>query len=170
MLYLCPNFQIDSIANMPTEIERKFLVNSDNWRGSVSKQKTITQGYLANTDRGSIRIRVTDDSASLNIKSMTLGVRRSEYDYPVPLTEAREILDTLCMQPLIEKTRYYIEQENHTWEIDVFTGANSGLVVAEIELSDTEEEFSRPDWLGPEISDEPRYYNVCLVEKPYSSW
>jgi adenylate cyclase len=153
-----------------TEIERKFLVKNDSWRDLSTNSKQIIQGYLANTERGSIRIRVAGEDASLNIKSMTLGVTRSEYDYTIPADDARAMLETLCIQPLIEKTRYYVKHGGHTWEIDDFAGANAGLVVAELELQSHDEAFERPPWLGKEVSDDPRYYNVCLTEHPYSSW
>jgi adenylate cyclase len=155
---------------MATEIERKFLVKDDSWRDLSTNSKQIIQGYLANTERGSIRIRIAGDNASLNIKSMTLGVTRSEYDYAIPTDDARTMLENLCMRPLIEKTRYYVKHGGHTWEIDAFAGANAGLVVAELELQSHDEPFERPPWLGNEVSDDPRYYNVCLIEHPYSSW
>lgn len=155
---------------MATEIERKFLVKDDSWRDLSTNSKQIIQGYLANTERGSIRIRITGDKASLNIKSMTLGVTRSEYDYAIPADDARAMLENLCMQPLIEKTRYYVKHDKHTWEIDDFAGANAGLVVAELELQVHDEPFESPPWLGKEVSDDPRYYNVCLTEHPFSSW
>lgn len=155
---------------MATEIERKFLVKNDSWHDKVHKRKHMVQGYLANTERGSIRIRLAGDEAHLNIKSMTLGVTRTEYDYPIPASDAHGILKELCMQPLIEKTRYYVTENQHTWEIDVFAGENAGLIVAEIELKDKDEAFDRPGWLGDEVSDDPRYYNVSLVEKPFSCW
>lgn len=155
---------------MATEIERKFLVKNDSWRDLSTNSKLIIQGYLANTERGSIRIRITGENASLNIKSMTLGVTRSEYDYAIPADDARAMLETLCMQPLIEKTRYYVKHGGHTWEIDAFAGANAGLVVAELELRAQDEPFEHPPWLGEEVSHDPRYYNVCLTEHPYSTW
>ena len=155
---------------MPIEIERKFLLKDESWRKLVIKSKNITQGYLANTGRSSIRIRLSDDHASLNIKSMTIGVTRTEFDYPVPAEEAKILLQELCTGPLIEKTRHYIEYRGHTWEIDEFSGENAGLIVAEIELDDQNEGFAVPDWLGNEVSHDPRYYNICLTEHPYSAW
>ncbi len=154
---------------MATEIERKFLVSSDDWRIQVRKSVDMQQGYLSSNGRSSIRIRVSDQAAFINIKSATLGVRRSEFEYPVPLPDAREML-TLCEGALIDKTRHYIDFEGHTWEVDVFRGDNAGLVVAEIELGDETEPFVRPDWLGDEVSDDTRYYNVCLVSHPYKNW
>lgn len=159
-----------SIADVGTEIERKFLVTDDAWRGRASRSRRIVQGYLANTERGSIRVRIAGEDAALNIKSMTLGVERSEFDYPIPLADAEHILQQLCMQPLIEKTRYDLKAGAHLWEIDEFQGANAGLVVAEIELTRSDEPFERPAWLGEEVSDDPRYYNVCLVTHPYCNW
>ena len=159
-----------SIADMATEIERKFLLRNDHWRAQAGRQQRVVQGYLANTDRGSIRIRLHGDRASLNVKGMTLGVTRPEFDYAIPVADAEQMLRALCMKPLIEKTRYHVIHEGHTWEIDEFHGDNAGLVVAEIELGDKSETFSMPDWLGAEVSDDPRYYNVCLVERPFRTW
>jgi len=155
---------------MGTEIERKFLVINDNWRSSVTKSSHYTQGYFATNDKCSIRIRISDDKAELNIKSATLGISRSEYNYTIPLADAEEMLNKLCIRPLIEKTRFHVEYENHLWEIDEFTGDNEGLVVAEIELDTTETEFTKPAWVGDEVSNDVRYYNVCLVEKPFTTW
>ena len=155
---------------MPTEIERKFLLKNDRWREQVSRQQPIAQGYLANTERGSVRARLIGNQAFLSIKSMTLGVSRAEFEYPIPVADAEYILHHLCLRPIIEKTRYYVEQDRHLWEIDVFEGDNAGLVVAEIELTAADEAFHKPDWLGVEVSDDPRYYNVKLIEHPYSQW
>jgi adenylate cyclase len=155
---------------MATEIERKFLVVNDGWRGAVQRRARYRQGYLASGPASSVRIRTSEDGAWLNIKGATLGVRRSEYEYPIPLTDADEMLDELCDGALIEKTRYFVEHQGKIWEIDVFDGANDGLVVAEIELDSEDEAFARPDWLGEEVSHDRRYYNVSLVNHPYSSW
>ena len=155
---------------MATEIERKFLLRDDSWRVEVDSSVTIRQGYLAGSEKSSIRIRVAGDKANINIKSATLDVTRKEYEYEVPLAEANEILDTLCEGPLIEKTRYHVHHGAHVWEIDEFIGDNQGLLVAEIELGDADENFERPDWLGEEVSDDHRYYNVCLVTHPYKDW
>lgn len=155
---------------MATEIERKFLVTDDSWRSHCHKAIRIVQGYLANTERGSIRVRISDDNAQLNIKSMTLGISRSEFEYPIPVEDANLMLEKLCMQPLVEKTRHLLNYAGHHWEIDEFCGANAGLIVAELELEDTHEAFDSPPWLGKEVSDDPRYYNVCLIQQPYSSW
>jgi len=155
---------------MATEIERKFLVTSDSWRQEANGGTPFRQGYLIGSEKASVRIRIEGERANINIKSATLGVTRQEYEYAIPLDDAETMLDTLCEQPQIEKTRYLVPHEGHTWEVDVFAGDNEGLIVAEIELADEDEAFARPSWLGEEVSDDTRYYNVCLVKHPYSEW
>jgi adenylate cyclase len=155
---------------MATEIERKFLLLDDGWRSAVRDSDDIVQGYLANTERGSIRVRLSGVQASLNLKSMTLGVTRSEFDYPIPAADARVILQSLCMRPLIEKTRHHVPFAGHDWEIDEFRGDNAGLIVAELELRHPDEHFTPPPWLGDDVSGDPRYYNVNLIDHPYRSW
>ena len=157
-------------ARMAIEIERKFLIRDDSWRSRAGTGTAMRQGYLAGDGQASVRVRVEGPRAALNIKSATLGMRRQEYEYAIPLADAEEILDTLCRRPLIEKTRFEIEDGGHTWEIDVFAGDNAGLVVAEIELGSEDETFARPDWLGEEVTGDTRYYNVCLVTHPYKDW
>ena len=155
---------------MATEIERKFLIRDAAWRQQADAGVRMRQGYMHGGERASVRVRVQGDQAFLNIKSATLGVKRSEYDYPIPLRDAEEILDKLCAVPLIEKTRYHVEYAGHTWEVDVFEGDNAGLVVAEIELDREDQAFEKPSWAGEEVSHDPRYYNVCLVRHPYKEW
>jgi adenylate cyclase len=155
---------------MPTEIERKFLLHDDSWRNSVSHQQRIIQGYMANTDKCSVRIRVSGDKANINIKSMTIDISRSEYEYPVPVNEANDMLHSLCIKPLIEKTRNYVNDNGHTWEIDEFEGDNKGLVIAELELDKADQQFVSPPWLGKEVSGDLRYFNISLVKNPYKDW
>lgn len=155
---------------MPIEIERKFLLKNDSWRKQVDQGKDYIQGYLIGSRHASVRVRIEGDIAFLNIKSATLGVRRQEYEYAIPVSDAREMLSKLCEQPLIEKTRYLIQDQNLCWEIDVFKGENEGLVVAEVELESEQQQFASPAWLGEEVSDDPRYYNVSLVQHPYKNW
>ena len=155
---------------MGLEIERKFLVKSDDWRAMADPGTRYRQGYLVGSKHASVRVRIEGDCAKLNIKSATLGIRRQEYEYPIPLDEAQALLDTLCERPQIEKVRYTLRHGDHLWEIDVFEGANAGLVVAEVELASEEEALALPDWVGEEVSEDPRYYNVCLVKHPYSEW
>lgn len=157
-------------AALAREVERKFLIRDESWREHADEGQRMRQGYLIGAARASIRVRTAGEQAWLNIKSATLGVERREYEYPVPLADAEEMLAELCERPLIEKVRYELAWGGHTWEIDVFEGENAGLIVAEIELADAEEAFERPPWLGEEVSDDPRYYNVCLIHHPYSQW
>jgi len=155
---------------MAIEIERKFLLCSDEWRSQVSKKSVMRQGYLSTNKEASVRIRLVENIAQINVKSATLGMLRSEYEYEIPAHDAQEMLDNLCEKPLIEKTRHYVIFAGHEWEIDVFTGDNAGLVVAEVELNDIDEKINKPAWLGQEVTEEKRYYNVCLVRNPYKDW
>jgi len=156
---------------MPVEIERKFLVLGDAWRREVVRSRHMAQGYLAGppSSRCSVRVRVAGEEAWLNIKSATPGVERDEYEYPIPLADAERLLATLAGDQ-VEKIRHDIERDGHVFEIDEFLGANEGLVVAEIELAHADEVFARPAWLGREVSDLERYYNVNLATRPYSLW
>ena len=158
---------------MPVEIERKFLVKNDTWWSAVAHSTQIRQGYLVPTEKmgkASVRIRLEGDKANVNIKSATLGMHRMEYEYPIPKDEAIEMLDQLCEKPQISKNRHRVNYGDHVWEIDEFFGDNAGLIVAEIELSAIDEVFEIPDWLGMEVTDDKRYYNVNLVKHPYSDW
>lgn len=155
---------------MATEIERKFLLKNDGWKEYADEGTCYRQGYFSRPEKASIRVRTSPDKAFLNIKSAELGVRRLEYEYEIPKKDADEMLERLCEPPLIEKTRFHVSHADHVWEIDVFHGDNAGLVVAEIELSDENEGFDLPAWVGEEVSDDPRYYNVCLVKHPYKNW
>lgn len=155
---------------MAVEIERKFLLTDDSWRQEASAPVRYCQGYLTSSEQSSVRVRIQGDKAFLNIKSATLGVSRQEYEYAIPLDDAEKILDDLCNKPLIEKNRYFIKRGSHTWEIDEFLGDNEGLVVAELELQSENELFDKPVWVAEEVSDDARYYNVCLVTHPYKDW
>ena len=161
---------------MPIEIERKFLVSGDGWRAAAHKVVPMAQGYLndlATVDGGamnaSVRVRIEGDEARLNLKSRELGASRQEFDYPIPLADARALL-ALCVGGLVDKRRHYVRFEGHLWEVDEFLGDNAGLVVAEIELEGVDEAFARPAWLGPEATHAPRYYNLALASRPYSQW
>jgi len=155
---------------MAIEIERKFLLKNDSWRAIAGQGVEYIQGYLVGSKNASVRVRIEGDQAYLNIKSATLGIRRLEYEYPVPVDEAREILETLCEQPLIKKKRYHVTLGEDTWEIDEFDDENAGLVVAEIELANENIQPDLPDWIGKEVSEDPRYYNVSLVKHPFKTW
>ncbi len=155
---------------MPLEIERKFLLAHDGWKQHVSRRLVMRQGYLGTPGgRASVRVRIEGDVANLNIKASVVGSARAEYEYAIPMDEAEQMLATLCVGR-VEKTRHYVEREGLTWEIDAFEGDNAGLVVAEIELDAIDEVFTRPDWLGREVTDDARYYNHALAMTPYRNW
>lgn len=155
---------------MAIEIERKFLVIDDRWRDGVVASTTMRQGYLTGDARGSVRLRIAGKRAHLNIKGATVGRSRLEFEYPIPLADAEQMLGELCDGPLVEKVRHLVRVGRHDWEVDVFSGANAGLVVAEIELDAVDEIFERPPWIGREVTEEVRYYNACLAKHPYREW
>ncbi len=160
---------------MAQEIERKFLVANDGWRSLITypgnTSKAYCQGYIATAQPGqSVRVRVADDQGYLTIKGPAKGLSRAEFEYAIPLTDAQEMLQTLCLKPLIEKTRYRLPVGDIVWEIDEFVGENAGLIVAEVELLAEVQHFERPDWLGEEVSGIAKYYNASLVTYPYSQW
>lgn len=155
---------------MAIEIERKFLLLNNAWRNEVSHSCHYQQGYLSSNSQSSIRIRTADDQAWLNIKSATIGNQRLEYEYSIPLADAKEIMAQLCNKPVINKTRYFVHRTPHLWEIDEFYDDNDGLIVAEIELSTPDEHFELPEWLGAEVTQDLRYYNNNLIQHPYREW
>ena len=154
---------------MGIEIERKFLVISDEWK-QLAKPVFMRQGYLNSEPGRVVRVRIEDQSAMLTIKGKAVGLVRGEWEYPIPLVDAQELLDGLCEQPLIEKNRYRIHLDGFIWEVDEFFGANAGLVVAEIELDDPRQVFAKPAWIGEEVSEDHRYANANLFKHPYSTW
>ena len=155
---------------MALEIERKFLVINDKWRDYVLSESVLKQGYIANQENATVRIRVANGKAHLNIKSATTGITRAEYEYEIPVSDAEKMLQEIAQQPFIDKTRYKVRCGAHIWDLDLFAGENSGLVMAEIELTSEDESFELPEWAGAEVSGDPRYYNSCLVKKPFSTW
>ncbi|MFO1417553.1 MAG: CYTH domain-containing protein [Methylotetracoccus sp.] len=155
---------------MAIEIERKFLVNGDSWKQEADPPAYLRQAYLTRDHDCSIRVRTDGQRAWMNIKGATVGVQRAEYEYEIPLADGIELVERFARGPVIEKWRYVIPAGRHHWEIDVFEGENSGLVVAEIELDDPADEFARPDWLGEEVTHDVRYYNTQLSLHPYRQW
>jgi adenylate cyclase len=155
---------------MGVEIERKFLLRDDSWRVDADAGVRMRQGYLTSSEHCSIRVRIRDDDAFLGIKSATSPIRRLEFEFAIPVTEAETLLGELCVDSPVEKTRYHIRHGQHLWEIDVFEGANAGLIVAEIELTHEDEAFDKPAWLGDEVSHDARYFNMNLARRPYSRW
>ena len=155
---------------MAFEIERKFLVTSDNWRDEVYKIIEIKQAYFCNTAKASLRIRVTDQDAFISSKSMSRSITRHEFEYAIPKHDAEFMLENMCEGSAVIKTRRLVKYGAHIWEIDEFHGDNDGLVVAEIELDYEDEAFEKPLWLGQEVSDDIRYLNISLVNHPFKNW
>ena len=154
---------------MAEEIERKFLVAGEDWR-ALSRGTRYRQGYLSTVKERTVRVRTVGDKGFLTIKGVTIGATRSEYEYEIPAADADEMLDDLCEKPIIEKNRYKILLDDVTWEVDEFLGVNDGLVVAEVELQSEDQSFPKPDWIGEEVTDDPRYFNANLVARPFSTW
>ncbi|MDJ0923555.1 MAG: CYTH domain-containing protein [Acidimicrobiia bacterium] len=154
---------------MATEIERKYLVAGEEWR-ALGRGSDFRQGYLSTVKERTVRVRVAGERGYLTIKGITLDATREEYEYEIPVGEAARMLEQLCEQPIIEKTRYEIDWAGLTWEVDEFRGVNAGLVVAEVELGDPNQEIELPPWVGDDVTDDPRYFNSNLIARPFSSW
>jgi adenylate cyclase len=159
---------------MGIEIERKFLLKNEDWTSLVTESRVIKQGYLQTgmeaAQKSSVRIRISNDDANINIKSLDLSIVRQEYEYSIPLDDAEEMMATLCGDTVIEKTRYHVPYGSHLWEVDIFEGDNDGLQVAEVELGSEDESFEKPDWVADEVTDDRRYYNICLLKHPFKLW
>ena len=154
---------------MGKEIERKFLVRGDVWR-SLAMGTSYRQGYLNSAKERTVRIRTIDEKAFLTIKGLTVGATRSEYEYEIPLADCNAMLDALAEKPIIEKKRYKVPLKGLTWEIDEFFGDNAGLIVAEVELESETQIFEKPEWVGEEVTADPRYFNSNLIKHPYRKW
>ena len=152
---------------MAKEIERKFLVKEGSWRNE--KGTRYRQGYLSSVKERVVRVRTINDKSYLTIKGLTVGACRLEFEYEIPRQDADTLLD-ICEKPLIEKNRYKIEHGGFVWEVDEFFGENRGLIVAEIELDSEDQIFSKPDWVGNEVTGDPRYFNSNLIKNPYTKW
>ncbi len=161
---------------MGVEIERKYLVTSDAWRTAAHAVIPMAQGYLNDTasidsgaQKASVRVRIQGHQAFLNMKSREIGHTRQEFDYPIPVEDARALL-ALCAGGLIDKRRHLVEHGGLLWEVDEFLGDNAGLVVAEVELASADQAIDLPEWVGEEVTDQVRYYNLALAAKPYNRW
>lgn len=154
---------------MGIEIERKFLVNDDSWRATAGDGLDCRQGYLASGGGKTVRVRMIGEQAFLTIKGATSGLTRSEFEYEIPVDDAKAML-LLCGGAVVEKRRFFVEHGGMTWEVDVFAGANDGLVMAEIELDSEDQRFGLPVWIGKEVSGDPRYYNAQLARHPFKEW
>jgi CYTH domain-containing protein len=152
---------------MATEIEKKFLVKEGIWRKQEGTK--YRQGYLNSAKERIVRVRTVKDKGYLTIKGITVGASRMEFEYQIPHQEA-EVLLGICERPLIEKNRYVVKEGGFVWEIDEFLGENRGLIVAEVELESEDQQFPRPDWVGEEVTGDPRYFNSNLIKNPYTKW
>ena len=154
---------------MGVEIERKFLLNGDEWR-SLARGTVYRQGYLSSQKERTVRVRTVDDQGFLTIKGASVGMTRLEYEYEIPVEDAVALLEELCEKPIIEKIRRKIDYAGFVWEVDEFLGENEGLIMAEIELENEEQPFEKPPWIGEEVSGDARYFNSNLSRKPFSVW
>lgn len=154
---------------MGKEIERKFLVKDDSFKNLTQGIK-YRQGYLNSMKERVVRVRTIDDKGFLTVKGITTGATRVEYEYEIPVKDADAMLDDLCEKPLIEKNRYKIGFESFIWEVDEFFGENQGLIVAEVELEREDQHFEKPEWISEEVTGDPKYFNLNLIQNPYSKW
>ena len=152
------------------EIERRFLIRNEEWRRGADIGREISEGYLACSSSSSVRIRCSADQASITVKGTATGIIRQEFEYPVPVADAEQMIDRLCAGGVVRKCRYRLHFDVDLWEIDVYQGSNQGLVLAEIELRSASQEFVRPEWLGDEVSTDPRYFSVRLATTPWLRW
>ncbi len=152
---------------MGKEIERKFMVKEGAWRNA--KGTRCRQGYLNSAKERNVRVRTMEDKAYLTIKGIAIGASRMEFEYEIPLQDADELLE-ICEKPLIEKTRYKVQEGGFVWEVDEFFRENQGLIVAEVELESEDQELPKPEWVGEEVTGDPRYFNSNLIKKPYANW
>ena len=155
---------------MGLEIERKFIVSDLQWLPTDTPRSYIRQGYLSTEPSRTVRVRIIDSMAKITIKGANINGARAEYEYDIPVPEAREMLDNLCLSPQIEKYRYFLPVGPHQWEIDHFLGENAGLIIAEVELQAIDEEIHLPPWLGKEVTIDHKYSNSFLSLHPYSTW
>lgn len=154
---------------MALEIEKKFLLNTEAWRPPVPG-KEYCQGYLSTDKNRTVRVRTIDNQGFLTVKGASIGCVREEFEYEIPFGEAREMLTSLCHQPLIRKIRTTLPIDDLIWEIDEFLDHNQGLILAEVELTHEHQSITLPGWIGPEVTGDPRYYNSNLVIHPYNTW
>lgn len=156
---------------MGREIERKFLIKGEQWRSLSHGGKYYCQGYIPTSQAGTtVRVRIIENQGYLTIKGPSVGNVRDEFEYMIPLTDAQDILHSLCERPYIEKTRHKILIDGLIWEIDEFLGDNLGLILAEVELLESNQTINLPPWVGSEVSQDHRYYNSNLAKHPYKYW
>jgi CYTH domain-containing protein len=154
---------------MGKEIERKFLVNDTSYRKYGNSEKII-QGFLSVDKDRVVRLRASGGKGVLTIKGSGNGIERIEFEYSIPLIDAIELINNLCLKPIIEKYRYKIFHDGLIWEVDEFLNENEGLIIAEVELDHPDQEITLPDWVGKEVTNDDRYYNINLVKEPFRHW
>ncbi len=154
---------------MGIEIERKFLLVGEAWK-KLAQGVRYRQGYLSTSKESTVRVRTIENTGYLTVKGKSTGATRSEFEYEIPVEDANAMLDQLCAKPLIEKNRYKIDYQGFTWEVDEFFGENQGLVVAEIELESEDQPYTKPEWVGAEVTQDQRYFNSNLARNPYCRW
>ena len=154
---------------MAVEIERKFLVDLERCP-LPANGRLIRQGYIQTTTNTAVRVRIRGDSAFLTLKGENRGAARSEFEYSIPVEDALQIVAEMCEGRVVEKTRYEIPFANHLWEVDIFSGKNQGLCIAEVELASEDEPVDLPPWVTEEVTGDPRYYNANLLGHPYQDW
>jgi adenylate cyclase len=161
-----------SLAGMGIETERKFLVTDDSWRAQVRRTNLVRQGYLSTEVDRVVRVRLVDDAVgAITVKGRRSGDQRAEFECPVPAADAAAMIDTLCLQPLIEKRRHLLDLAPGEWVVDEFLGANAGLVVAEVEYEPSQAaDLPVPTWVSADVTEQDRYRNSQLVQRPYSTW
>jgi CYTH domain-containing protein len=150
------------------EIERKFLLKNDNWKKLVSKSIHIKQGYISTNPLSVVRIRITDSKAFLTLKSKGSGISRPEYEYEIPTQDAEEMYNLFCTESGLVKIRHIVEYKCHKFEIDEFEGRLKGLIFAEVEINSENEKIDFPEWIGEEVTGNPKYFNSNLVKADYS--
>jgi adenylate cyclase len=155
---------------MGIEIERKFLIKNNNWRSGNEPHTLYRQGYISIGSESVVRVRIVGQTGTLTVKGKSDGAQRKEFEYEIPLSDANELLNEICLKPIIEKYRYKIDYDKLIWEVDEFIGDNSGLILAEVELQDVHQDVALPDWVGEEVTEDQKYYNSNLVKNPYKNW
>jgi adenylate cyclase len=148
---------------MPLEVERKFLITNDGWKARVVRSVFLRDGLIASSNGNKVRVRIADEKATVTIKGPRKMMSRAEFEYRIPMSDAEAILTHMCQGHVLEKRRHFVEHSNVTWEIDVYEGSLHGIVIAEIELSHESQTFELPDWIGKEVTRDPRYRKVNML-------
>jgi CYTH domain-containing protein len=155
---------------MPLEIERKFLVDNDGWKNSITRSIGIRDGLIASNNGHKARVRISDDKATITLKSRRRGPTRTEFEYAIPRSDAEEMLRTMCDGHVLDKVRHFVSHAGATWYVDVYEGILNGVVLAEIELESADQKLELPDWVGKEVTGDPSYRKVNLLAQHIAAW